>query len=156
MAQDQVLEIVYYIVDSCIKLKDKHTDQTNAPVNYVAIFAQSDEEYDQLSRVTQEIGAAVQKTATGEVYKLHSPIKTAAGILQLLKIRRYYPDHPERGDTDFRVDNYQSFKDKYLDNSNHFNLITRTNYEMIELRDPEFDVLAYFPNIPLTKDLGII
>lgn len=73
----------------------------------------------------------------------------------LLKIRKPDPTRPERGDADFTLRDYNSFKEKYLKDAEHFKLIDRGNFEMIELKDPKFDVRSYFSNIPLTVQLGI-
>jgi hypothetical protein len=79
---------------------------------------------------------------------------TTAGRLQLLKLRAPDKSRRERGDADFTVSNYQTFKSKYL-NSPGFKLIVRDKFEMIELSDPTFGVLAYFSNPPLDVQLGL-
>lgn len=69
------------------------------------------------------------------------------------KVRKPDKTRLQRGDGDFNTD-YEMFKRKYLDNKN-FTLIKRVGSEMIELKDNQFDVLAYFSNIPTSKQLGI-
>lgn len=154
MDQEKFYQILNYLVDQTIKMKDENTDQKAAPIDYICIFSQSEDEYHQLDTLVKQLGDPVDPTPTGMVYKLTQPFKTPAGLVYLLKIRIYDGTKPQRGDCDFRVDNYPRFKQKYLDKLG-FNLIERAGFEMIELKDPNFDVLAYFPNIPLTKDLGI-
>jgi len=64
-------------------------------------------------------------------------------------------DHPEknqRGAPDLRVKNYEEFKKSHIEND-HMNLIKRSNYEMLELVGD--DILVYFPNKPLSIELGI-
>jgi len=92
--------------------------------------------------VAHQLGSVVQETPTGPVFQI-KPISTVAGALRLLKIRRPDPKRPERGDADFTVTNYDSFKNKYLGKPG-FSLIKRTNMEMIELIDPSYDVIAYY------------
>ena len=101
------------------------------------------------------MGSVIENTPTGPLYKLHISLKTLAGHLLLLKIRQPDPTRPQRGDADFTLKNYYLFKEKYLKDVEHFKLIDRGDFEMIELGDPKFQVLSHFSNIPLTISLGI-
>lgn len=71
-----------------------------------------------------------------------------------MKIRQPDKTRPEQGDADFTVDNFEDFKKKYI-SQDHFKLIPRDGFEMIELMDNEFDVRSYFSNPPLDKQLNI-
>ena len=82
------------------------------------------------------------------------PLKTISGNLRLVKIRRPDLKRKERGDADFTVADYPSFKKTYLGKSG-FGIIKRPNMEMIELSDSAFNVLAYFSNPPLGKALNL-
>jgi hypothetical protein len=141
------------IVKKANDLKNKHTSEKNAPVNYACIFCQNDEQYNSLVALAQEIGKMVEETPTGPLFHIQ-PLDTVAGKLQLLKIRKPDATRPELGDADFTVSNYPEFKKKYLSQKG-FSLIVRKNMEMIELVDPKFNVRAYFSNPPLDKQLGI-
>ena len=59
-----------------------------------------------------------------------------------------------RGDADFTVSDYPTFKKTYLGTPG-FAILEKPNMEMIELSDPAFNVLAYFSNPPLGKVLNI-
>jgi hypothetical protein len=146
-------QFVQEIVKRANNLKDKHTSEKNAPVNYACIFCQSDEQYDSLVALAQEIGKVVEETPTGPLFHIQ-PLNTIAGKLQLLKIRKPDAARPELGDADFTITNYPEFKRKYLSQKG-FSLIIRKNFEMIELVDSQFNVRAYFSNPPLNKQLGI-
>ena len=152
MNVDELILLVKEIVEKAIKLKDKHTNQNSALVNYCCIFSQSNEEYESLINVTNEIGKVIKKTPTGPLF--HISLETISGKLLLLKIRKPDTTRPERGDADFTVDNYPNFKKKYLSQSG-FKLIERETMEMIELVDSEFDVRVYFSDPPLDKQLGL-
>ena len=145
--------LVKEIVKMATKLKNKHTDEKNAPVNYACIFSQSRQEYEGLIKVVKKIGTVAQETPMGPVYNI-IPIDTVSGKLGLLKIR--LPDiwRPERGDADFTVSNYTVFKKRYLPKKG-FKLIKREYFEMIELADADFNVLAYFshPTLEVVLDL---
>lgn len=153
MELEALKTIVLGIVEEARRLKNRRTDQPTAPVNYACIFSQSLSEYEELLRVTEGVGTIIQDTKAGPVFKI-PPVSTSAGELQLLKIRRPDPGRPERGDADFTVSDYASFKLKYLSEPG-FGLIQRENFEMLELVDPGFNALAYFSHPPLTEQFGL-
>jgi len=146
-------QFVQEIVEKANALKNKHTSEEKAHVNYACIFCQSDEQYNSLVALVQEIGKVVEETLTGPLFHIQ-PLDTVAGKLRLLKIRKPDTTRLELGDADFTVSNYPEFKKKYLSQKG-FSLIVRKNFEMIELVDPKFNVRAYFSNPPLDKQLGI-
>lgn len=146
-------QMIEEIVKKANDLKNKHTSEKNAPVNYACIFSQSKEQYNTLLVVAQKIGRIIKETSTGPLFHI-KPLNTVAGKLQLLKIRKLDTTRPELGDADFTVENYSEFKKKHLSKIG-FKLITRENFEMIELVDPKFDVRVYFSNPPLNEQLEI-
>ena len=54
MNVNDLLLLVKEIVENATKLKDKHTNQKNASVNYACIFSQSKDEYDDFIEVTNK------------------------------------------------------------------------------------------------------
>ena len=153
MNVEYMRRFVQEIVEKASNLKDKHTSEKGAPVNYACVFCQNDEQYKNLLKIVQEIGKVVEETPTGSVFQI-PPLDTVAGNLQLLKIRKPDATRPELGDADFTVSNYPEFKKKYLPQKG-FKLIVRNKFEMIELVDPEFNVRAYFSNPTLEEQLGL-
>lgn len=152
MSREDLKEIIHYLINSCVKLKDKYVDQ-DLIVDWICIFSQSDQEYEDLNRLASQIGEVVESTPSGPIYRFYNRPQTKAGQPYLLKIRVSDPTRPERGDVDFNT-NYLEFKSRYLDNKN-FKLIVRKDFEMIELMDPEFDVRVYFSSKPLSKQLKV-
>ena len=152
MNESKLKQLIQEIVKKANSLKDKHTSEKNAPVNYACIFCQSEEQYNNLIATLEKIGKVVKETAMGPVFHI-SPLDTVAGKLQLLKIRKPDKSRPELGDADFTVADYPEFKKRYLSQKG-FSLMIR-DFEMIELADPQFNVRAYFSNPPLTKQLGL-
>ena len=146
-------QLVEEIVKNANDLKNKHTSEKNAPVNYACIFAQSKEQYNKLLAVAKKIGSIIEETSTGPIFHIQ-PLNTVAGNLRLLKIRKPDTTRPELGDADFTAENYSEFKKKYLSKIG-FKLIPRENFEMIELVDPQFNVRTYFSNPPLNEQLDI-
>ena len=148
-----LLKLLGAVVEQAQKLKDKHTDEVTAKVNYACIFAQNQNEYDTFIRLASRIGKVIQDTPTGPLFII-TPLDTKAGKLKLVKIRLPDKTRRERGDADFTVHDYFTFKKCCLAKPG-FKLILRDNFEMVELVDPEFDVRAYFSNPPLDKQLDL-
>lgn len=95
------------------------------------------------------MGTILEETDKGPLFRI-TPLTTVAGNLKILKIRMPFANRPERGDADFTVHNFENFKKTYLSRPG-FNLITKPSFEMVELLDPKFDVLAYFSHPPLDE-----
>jgi hypothetical protein len=150
-----ITEILEYIIPKTLELSQIHIPGEITRINYSAIFCQNDAELERLKKEASQIGDVIEETPTGPLYKFHEPLQTVAGPLWLLKVRKPDPTRSERGDADFTLTDYNSFKEKYLKDTEHFKVIDRGNFEMIELKDPKFDVISYFSNIPLTVQLGI-
>ena len=153
MRSDDLKKVVVHIIAEADKLKKKFVSDP-APVNYACIFCQSDDEYTTFLETTKQIGKVVQDTKAGPIFQI-APLETVAGELQLLKIRKPDPTRTERGDADFTLSNYNEFKKEHLHQTG-YTLITRENCEMIELKDPDFNIRVYFSNPPLDKELGIV
>lgn len=146
-------KIVNHLVNSGVSLINKHASEPHLPIEFACIFSQNQKEFEELTEVIQNLGKVVQDTPTGYTYIIDEPIKTQAGELKLIKIRKPDPARKERGDTDFNT-NYTEFKRKYQ-NKTGFELIERDSFEMLRLSDPDFDVMVCFSNIPLGKTLNL-
>ena len=153
MKADELKVITRKIVAEARKLNAAHTDEPNAPVNYACVFAQSQTEYEELIDAASHLGSVAEDTATGPVFHI-APLATDAGTLRLLKIRRPDSKRPERGDADFTVANYETFKKTHLGRQG-WALIQRKNMEMLELIDPAFEVLAYYSHPTLAEVLKL-
>jgi len=150
MTVTKLKELIRKIVAEARQLNAAHTDERDAPVNYACIFAQSTAEYEELIDAAGQLGSVVEDTAMGPVFHI-APLSTDAGMLPLLKVRRPDPKRTERGDADFTVTDYDTFKKTYLGKPG-FNLIRRPKMEMIELIDPSFNILAYY-SYPILADV---
>lgn len=147
-------ELTKKIVKDAEKLKDRFTDQANVPVYYACIFCQSNDEYDSFTKKTHKLGHVVEKRPNSLLFKIY-PIDTVAGKLELLRIRQPDETKPERGDADFIVKDYPSFKEKYLKEPG-FILIPRNGSEMIELYKAGEEVRVYFSAPELIKSLLVL
>ncbi len=153
MTVDELKKLTREIVAEARQLNAAHTYEREAPVNYACIFAQSPAEYEEMVNVARQLGPVADDTATGPVFYI-APLSTDAGTLRLLKIRRPDPKRPERGDADFTVADYDTFKKTHLGRPG-FGLIQRTHMEMLELIDPSFNVLAYYSHPTLAAVLKL-
>jgi len=149
---EEFKNLIQDIVRESNRLKDKHTDQADAKVNYAAIFCQNNEEYNNFLNLAEQLGKIFKETPTGPLFLID--IDTELGKLKLLKIRKPDETREERGDADFTVDDYNDFKKSYLSKPG-FSLIKRDNFEMIELVDPNFNVRTYFSNPPPDQQFGL-
>lgn len=143
---DKLIKIINYIAQQGIKAVKENTDNEDIVLDYLAICAKNDQEYQDFLKIVQGLGEEVEKKTnpTGHTFKLKVPIQIPAGTLKYLKIRKFDPTRPQRGAPDFAVKNYEEFKTKYLIGHHNFSLILRTEFEMIELKG--VDVLVYFPS----------
>jgi len=149
MEREDLEKIINYIVNQGLKAIRENTDEKDPQVDYMGIFAKDDVEFNEMERLLVTLGKPGDKTATksGVTILLDKPFTTPAGPLKVLKARKPDLTRPQRGAPDFRVNDYQKFKEKYFlsgKNSN-FSLMLRKEYEMLELKG--VDVLVYFPNI---------
>jgi hypothetical protein len=150
------MKIINLIKQICIesqKLKSKYIKENNLVADWVCIFSQDDMQYSDLLTQASRIGKQIEGTDSGLVFKLTAKINTQLGIPKVLKIRRPDITRPELGDVDLTTD-YNKFKKKYMTND-HFKLIVREKFEMIELMDSGFNTRLYFSSIPPSKLRGI-
>lgn len=146
-------KIVSYLIGQGLDTLKNNTDENQAVVDYVAIFSKNDEEYKNLEQIAQTLGVQVdnENIKTGKTFLLNNPIETLAGELKFIKIRLLDATRPQRGAPDFKIPNYERFKERYLQTSGNFTLMIRKNYEMIEIKG--VDVLVYIPSNTFSERL---
>ena len=149
-----IYDLVKEIVRKSNDLKNKYTSEIDAKVNYACIFCKNDDEYNSYIKYLEDDGnQIIDNTYSGPLFRIKD-LDTCSGTLKLLKIRKYDEKHLDLGDADFTVDDYSSFKNKYMNNDN-FNVMDKDEYQMLELIEEGNDVRAYFSNPPLDEELGI-
>jgi hypothetical protein len=146
--------LIQNIVKEAENLKNKYTDQKNIPVFYACIFCQNDYEYENFIKEGYKMGKKIQEKPNSLLFRI-KPIETSAGKLEILRIRQPDEKFRERGDADFVVNDYQSFKEKYS-NQSEFKIIPRDNSEMIELYKEGENVRVYFSAPELVKSLSLL
>lgn len=140
--KEGLLEAVRYVATGTSKLAKKIFGKTFR-IKSLTVFAHSQSEYELLIRMLEDMGRPYNYN-NGPRVELYNPIVVEGNRITHLRIRKPDPDRPQVGCNDFETD-YGFFKKKYLSkHPDNLRLIKRPEYEMIELYDPEFSVLAYF------------
>jgi hypothetical protein len=146
---DQLKSKIKDIVEQATLLKNKYITETS-PVNYVCVFSQNQNEYNELINTAKQLGNIIKKTQTGPIFKI-KPMQTISGKLQLIKIKLPDKTRPELGDVDFTIiEFYKDFKEKYL-KLPQFKFIRKESYHMVELADSKFNTRVYFSNPTLEQ-----
>lgn len=154
MDKNEFEKIINYIVEQGLSTIKNNTNRKEAVIDYVSIFSKDKKEFRNLEFIVKSIGCEVDKETmkTGRTYLLNKPLKTSAGALRLIKVRKPDPVRLQRGAPDFKIQDYQKFKDEYLQRSGNFTLMVRKDYEMIEIKG--VDVLVYIPDNTLSERLS--
>ncbi len=154
MNKQDILNLIQYIAIQTVKLKDKYIQDKDLRIDYLTIFSHSDEEFSEMKNIAAFLGEVIDEN-NGPVYHLKEPIDIPTGELRFLRIRKPDPERPQKGCNDFAVSDFKNFKQKYIGKfDEHLTLIKRPDYEMIEIKDAEFDVLVYFPSIRFSEKLS--
>lgn len=121
----------------------KHVIGRELPITYLTIFAHRPEEYERLIKFASELGKP-EETKNGLRFNLKEPIRTRAGYLKKIRIRKPDPYRTQVGCADFDVGDYTEFRDKYLlKRPDNVRLIERKGHSLLEFHDPNYDVFAY-------------
>ena len=152
MTQNELVTLLEYIVSRGKEAIQQNTGLVDLPLDYVAIFTKDQAEFDRLKTFVSGIGILHDESKTGETYILKDIMPVLGFPLKVLKIRKPDITRPYRGAPDFRVNDYSAFKEKYIQGGN-FSLMVRKDFEMLELKGN--DVLVYFPDKPVTQQLGL-
>ncbi len=137
--------MVKYIASETSRMARKIIGK-DLPIKSLTVFAHSQSEFELLIEILEKLGKAYNYN-NGPRVELYEPIETGKNHITHLRVRRPDPERPQVGCNDFEVD-YRTFKNEYLSKrSENLFLIKRPEYEMIEFRDKEFDVLAYVVSI---------
>jgi hypothetical protein len=141
-------KLVKKIAAESEKLKNKIIGAHKTRLDYVCIFTQTLPQYEQFEVIISKIGRIVDSTPMGNVYEI-PPIETDAGIVRILKNRKPAATHPELGNCDFGLDDYNAFKRENL-GKDGFSLMERPDAEMIEYMEKGGVVRIYFSDPPVS------
>ncbi len=150
----QVILRAMEIVDKSLPILKKYKLLHLSPLlDFVDIFPKSVEECTKLTSELRVLGSPVFSTETGATYKLHVALPTASGDFSLVRVRKFDPTKLEfLGHPDYVFKNYAMVKELLLRDP-HVNVVTRPEYEMLEIWDKDFEVCLYVPSVPLSNDI---
>ncbi len=112
------------------------------PIKSLTIFSHAQAEFEELSLALSTMGVSYNYN-NGPRVELSDPIKIDNNVITHVRIRKPDLERPQIGCNDFDTD-YEMFKKKYLFQfPENLSLIVRPEYEMIELHDKRYDILAY-------------
>ncbi len=140
------------IVNEAKALREKYILDTPAELDYVALFTHKNKEYEFYLEEASKIGKIKSENKTGVTFELNENYETIDGEFKFLKIRKPDDKKTQLGAPDYKIANYEEFKNKYLDNFHFIIKKSSDGFELIELSDKDFDVLIYFPRIPLSSE----
>lgn len=139
--QKELIKTVEYIAFETSEMAQEIIGKT-FPIESLTVFSHTDSEYKALCIILSKMGRQYNFN-NGPRIELNNPIKVGDNLIKYLRIRKPDPERPQIGCNDFETD-YQLFKNQYLLKfPDNLRLIKRQDYEMIELRDERYDVLAY-------------
>lgn len=146
MLSEQLQNKYGYIASVAQKMVSENVDEHDLAggINYASIYANSSAEFSEITRELINNGKVALERSSGDYYKLSEPLQVANLSIKHCRVRIFDTEHPELGYIDFEVKDFKNFKSKYLSRP-YFSLLT-SGEEMLELRDPKFNVRAYFPS----------
>jgi hypothetical protein len=156
----QLLEAIQYVHVACHRLCRQSFSEYLPVAGNVGIFCHYDSEYEQLTTLRQEL-TEPSDNVNQKYFRLHEPIVVPAqdGIPEAtysyLYIRKPDPYRAHVGDVDFFVgiDRYAGLKQS-LENGEVIagaRLFPRADLDMIELFNPDVDVLGYVSTATMTE-----
>lgn len=149
-----IISKLIHIANQLLLLRKKYIVEAMF-LNYLSIFSQSEEEFNELINLAKELGDQIGYS-NGPVFQLKETIKTEAGDVEVFRIRKPDQSRPQLGCGDFEVTDWNKFKNEILNQEKpNIKLIIREKYQMIEIQDKEFDVRLYVPSHKVTDYLNI-
>jgi hypothetical protein len=151
--KEQMMEAIEHIHFSSHTLCKQAMGRYLPVAGNVGVFCHFDEEYGFLTTLQKEI-TNLSENVYGKYFRLHTPIVIPAKgdipetTYTYLYIRKPDPNKSEVGDIDFFLEpeRYVEFKQSLLDGNvvkGARALPNRPDLDLIELFDPEIDVLGY-------------
>lgn len=163
-SKEELLEAIIHIHFTCHKLCKQSFGEYLSNAGNVGVFCHYEDEYEYLVSLRKELTES-SENLNQKYFKLHEPIiiPSEKGIPETtytyLYIRRPDPYRHHVGDLDFYLDEaeYRKLKTDMGDGKKvkGARIFDRTDLDMIELYDPDIDVLAYVSTTKMTETVRI-
>ena len=163
-SKKELLKAIHHIHLSSYALCKKSMGKYLLNAGNMGIFCHYDEEYQFLTTLRKEL-TEESNNVNQKYYKLHQPITIKAKgdipstTYTHLYIRKPDPHRAQVGDIDFYLEpvEYNKLKES-IEKGKHIpgaRVFDRTDLDMIELHDPDVDVLAYVSTKMMTQKVRI-
>ena len=162
--KDQLFEAIKHIHFECYKLCKASFGKYLLNAGNVGVFCHYDDEYDRLTALRKELTEG-SDNVDQKYFRLHEPIVIpAAGDVPettytYLYIRRPDPYRSHVGDVDFYLEEskYNELKHSMLNGAkvNGARVFERPDLDMIELFNPDVDVLGYVSTNTMTEKVRV-
>lgn len=150
-----ILDAVGYVAKEATKMLFRSQGYT-LPIKYVTLFAHYDSEYDELIKLSTELGTQ-SVTNNGVKTLLTNPIEVLAmkldvngqredvtHLVESIRIRKPDPYRMQVGCCDFEYNSdYEWLAGTETIANSRVRRILRKDLDMVEFHDPDFDVLGY-------------
>lgn len=162
--KDELLDAIKHIHFECYLLCKQSFGNYLPNAGNVSVFCHYDEEHELLTNIRKEL-AESSDNVNQKYFLLHKPIVIPAQkdvpetTYTHLYIRKPDPYRHHVGDVDFYLEpeEYAKLKQTILDGKKikGARVFERTDLDMIELYDPDIDVLAYVSTSKMTEKVRI-
>jgi hypothetical protein len=159
-----LLEAIRHIHLECYKLCHQSFGASLANSGNMGIFCHYEEEYDRLVKIREEL-TEPSDNPKQKYYRLHNPIVIPATgnapetSYYYLYIRKPDPYRHHVGDVDFFLEpeKYTELKEAMLNGAvvRGARVFDRPDLDMIELYDPDSDVLGYISTEKMTEKVRV-
>lgn len=139
--QKELIETIKYVASETTRMAQRIVGKA-FPIKSLTVFAHSQLEFELMCEMLTKVGKPYNYN-NGPRVELYEPIEIGENRITHIRIRKPDLERPQVGCSDFET-TYETFKSEYLSKyPDSLSLIKRPEYEMIELHDKNFDVLAY-------------
>lgn len=162
--KEQLVEAVKYTHFACYDLCKQSFEEYLPNSGNIGIFCHYEEEYDKLIEIRKEM-TELSENPDQKYFKLHEPIIVPAEgdvpetTYTHLYIRRPDPYRHHVGDVDFYLEQvkYDELKQSLLEGKQikSTRIFPRNDLDMIELYNPDIDVLAYVSTNTMTEKVRV-
>jgi hypothetical protein len=140
-SREELIETVKYVASETSRMAEKVLGKT-FPIKSLTVFSHSPEDFESLCKMLEGLGKPYDNN-NGPRIELYDPIEIGGNRITHLRIRKPDSERPQVGCNDFETD-YVAYKNQHLPkHPENLRVIKRPEYEMIELSEKDFNVLAY-------------
>ena len=143
---------IQYILEKGIELKKKYTDDYKFELDYLNVFSNNPEEFDQYVEQGIEIGKLFRERDKGVIIKLNDKIifnNTDVGYIQIAKPHR---GKGMRGYLSYTLNNFKELKDEFSRSQNILS-VQKKGYLRLEVIDKTYDIMVYLASDSLIANI---